>query len=109
MKKLLRLVVLLLLVAVGAAAALMYMRVHAPYRGFEGTEQFVEIPQGAGSRTIGDRLVEAGVIRDLATYRLAVYVSGQGRRLKAGEYRFVATTFAGQGTGEFTFMVQEKK
>src|SRR5664279_4722715 len=81
-KKLLRFIILLLLLAIGAAAALMYVRVHAPYRGFEGAEQFVEIPQGAGSRTIGDRLVEAGVIRDLVTYRLAVYLSGQGRRLK---------------------------
>ena len=95
MKKLLRFIILLLLLAIGAAAALMYVRVHAPYRGFEGAEQFVEIPQGAGSRTIGDRLVEAGVIRDLVTYRLAVYLSGQGRRLKAGEYRFdrAATPF----------------
>jgi len=28
------------------------------------------------------------VIRDLVTYRVALYVTGEGRRLKAGEYRF---------------------
>ena len=34
------------------------------------------------------RNVATGVIRDLATYRLTLWFSGQGRRLKAGEYRF---------------------
>ena len=87
MKKLVSLFVLVLLAA-GAAAAVMYLRVRAPYRGFEAAEQFVEIPQGAGSRTIGDRLVAAGVIRDLSTYRVALYLSREGRRLKAGDYRF---------------------
>lgn len=87
MKKLLVLL-LVILIAAGGAAALLYSRVHQPYRGFSGAEQFVEIPQGAGSRTIGDRLVRAGVVRDLATYRVAVWLSGQGRHLKAGEYRF---------------------
>ena len=87
MKKLL-VVALLLLVAAGAAAALMYSRVNQPYRGYQGAEQFVEIPPGAGSLGIGERLVSAGVIRDLATYRTALWMNGQGRHLKAGEYRF---------------------
>lgn len=87
MKKLLGFL-LLVLVGAGAAAALMYMRVNQPYRGYQAAEQFVEIPQGAVSRTIGDRLVEAGVIRDLSTYRVALYATGQGRRLQAGDYRF---------------------
>jgi UPF0755 protein len=87
MKKL-AVVVLGLVLGAGAAAGLMYMRVNAPYRGYQGAEQFVELPQGAGSRTIGDRLVAAGVIRDLWTYRLALYMTGQGRHLKAGDYRF---------------------
>jgi UPF0755 protein len=87
MKKLLGLV-LLLLVAAGAAAGVMYMRVNQPYRGYEGAEQFVDIPTGAGSIAIGDRLIDAGVIRDRATYRTAVWMTGKGRQLKAGEYRF---------------------
>ena len=87
MKKLLG---FLLLVMVGACAAagLLYLRTSDPYRGYQGAEQFVEIPQGSGSAPIGARLVEAGVIRDLATYRLALWLSRQGRHLKAGEYRF---------------------
>ncbi len=87
MKKI-ALALVLLLVAAAGAGALIYVRASRPYRGYEASEQFVEIPQGAGSRTIGDRLVGAGVIRDHVSYRVALYMSGEGRRLKAGEYRF---------------------
>jgi UPF0755 protein len=87
MKKLLGVLILLMLVA-GGAVALLYTRVNQPYRGYQGAEQFVEIPQGAGSVAIGDRLVAAGVIRDRFTYRTAVWMTGQGRHLKAGDYRF---------------------
>jgi UPF0755 protein len=87
MKKLLGLV-LLVLIGAAAAAALLYARVNQPYRGYVGAEQFVEIPQGTGSLPIGERLVAAGVIRDLVTYRAALWMSEQGRHLKAGEYRF---------------------
>jgi UPF0755 protein len=75
-------------VALAGAAGWFYLRVQQPYRGYSGSEQFVEIPAGAGSRTIGDRLVAAGVVRDEVTYRLALWLSGKGRRLEAGEYRF---------------------
>ena len=94
MKKLAFLLLLIVLAAAGAAGAL-YLRIHEAYRGFQGAEQFVDIPQGAGSRTIGDRLVAGGVIRDGVTFRASLWLSGQGRRLKAGEYRFTqaATPF----------------
>ncbi len=88
MKKIVGLLLLAALVAFGAAAALLYARVHAPYRGFQGAEQFVDLPPGSGSRAIGDRLVAAGVVRDVATFRTALYLTGQGRHLQAGEYRF---------------------
>lgn len=83
-------IVLLLFVLVmgGAAAYSMYARVTEPFRGYEGSEQFVDIPAGAGSRAIGDRLVAAGVVRDPWTFRIALFRSRQGRHLKAGEYRF---------------------
>jgi UPF0755 protein len=87
MKKLLGVLILVVLVA-GAAVAFMYMRVNQPYQGWEGAEQFVEIPQGVGSAGISDRLVAAGVIRDRSTFRTAVWMTGQGRHLKAGDYRF---------------------
>jgi UPF0755 protein len=79
---------LFVLVIGGAAGLAVYQRLTEPYRGYQEPEQFVEVPPGAGSRAIGDRLVSAGVVRDPWTFRLALYVSGQGRHLKAGEYRF---------------------
>ena len=86
MKRLAILVLLLLLL--GAVAAVWYVRVRTPYRGYGASEQFVEIPSGAGTKAIGDRLVAGGVVRDPITYRIALWMSGQARRLKAGEYRF---------------------
>ena len=60
-----------------------------PYRGYPGAEQFVEIPPGAGTRAIGDRLVAAGVVRDpLDLPRGAVDQRRRRGVLKAGEYRF---------------------
>ena len=87
MKKLLLFLFVLVLLA-GGAAAFVYVRVNQAYRGYEGAEQFVDLPQGSGSVTIGQRLAAAGVVRDASTFRAALWVSGQGRHLKAGEYRF---------------------
>ncbi len=88
MKKLLLVFLVLLLVVACGAAYLGYVRVHEPYRGYAGEAQEVEIPPGTGSRTIGQRLVSTGVVRDELTFRLALWMSGDARRLKAGEYRF---------------------
>jgi UPF0755 protein len=78
---------LILFVALGLAAW-MYTGVDRPYKGYASAEQFVEIPQGARSAAIARRLVDAGVVRDTTTFRIALWVSGQGRHLQAGEYRF---------------------
>lgn len=72
----------------GGAAYMLYSRVREPFRGYSAAEVFVEIPSGAGTRTIGERLVAAGLVRDHLTFRAAVYLSGEATRLKAGEYRF---------------------
>jgi UPF0755 protein len=80
--------VLMLLIAAGAGAWVLYGRVSAPFKGYTAADQLVEIPPGLGTRAIGERLVMAGVIRDPLTYRLAVWWSGDARRLQAGEYRF---------------------
>lgn len=77
--------------AAGAGALgawLVYARTQDPYRGFAEAERFVEIPPGASAPTVGRRLVEAGVVRDLLTFRAAVWLTGRARELKAGEYRF---------------------
>jgi UPF0755 protein len=90
MKKIVAGVLVVVLIAVlvtGALAFVTYRRAHEPFRAFE-TDQIVEIPAGAGPGTIGRRLVDAGVVRDDLTFRVAVWLSGSARRLQAGEYRF---------------------
>jgi UPF0755 protein len=91
MKRLVRLVLLLIVltaIAGGAAAFVLFTRVDQPYRGYEGEARQIEISSGAGTRAIGQQLVDAGVIRDDLTYRAALWLTGDARRLKAGEYRF---------------------
>ena len=78
----------MMLVAAATAAGTIYFRTQQPYRGYAGTERFVDIPAGSSTRSIGDTLVTAGVVRDPLTFRLAALLSGQARTLKAGEYRF---------------------
>src|SRR4051812_8899900 len=87
MKKLLLLLLALVLLA-GGAVTFLYVRVNQPYRGYAASEQFVDLPAGSGSIAIGQRLVASGVVRDTPTFRTAIWMSRQGRHLKAGEYRF---------------------
>jgi UPF0755 protein len=65
-----------------------WVRITELYRGYPGTEQFVDIPPGTSTAEIGRRLAEAGVVPDQFTFRAAVWWTGAGSRLKAGEYRF---------------------
>jgi UPF0755 protein len=88
MRKILLIAFVLVLAAGAATAGWLYRRVHEPYRGYSAPDQFVEIPQGVGPATIGDRLIAAGLVRDRLTYRAALWLSGDARRLRAGEYRF---------------------
>jgi UPF0755 protein len=69
-------------------AWILYSRTGEPFKGYEGAEQFVTIEPGSGTRTIGQQLIDAGVIRDEATFRAAVWRSGRARGLQAGEFRF---------------------
>ncbi len=82
------LVLLLLAAAAAVTAFVLYSRVDRPFKGYEAAEQFVDLPQGASTRAIGAKLVEAGVVSDPLTFRLALWRSGISRQLKAGEYRF---------------------
>lgn len=88
MKRTIALLVVLLIVAAVAGGWWFYTGVDRPFKGYAGAEQFVEIPQGAGSVAIAKRLADAGVVHDVRSFRLALWVSGAGRRLQAGEYRF---------------------
>jgi UPF0755 protein len=85
---------LALAILAGMAAALaygartLYARAHEPFRAYAAPEQIVTIPRGTATPAIGRLLVEAGVVRDETTFRVAVWLSGDDRRLQAGEYRF---------------------
>jgi len=82
-------VCVVLVAAFGAGGSWwMWQRLQTPYQGFEGTERFVEIPQGTSTGGIGRRLADAGVVADTWTFRAAVWWTGRARALKAGEYRF---------------------
>jgi len=78
-------VVIAFVAAIAARIALAEIR---PYKGYTESEQFVDIPPGAGPASIGRRLVDAGVIRDTLGFRYELTRTGSGRRLQAGEYRF---------------------
>jgi len=98
MRKLLKLVFIAVIVlAVGAvlAGSVVLGRLHEPYKGYTGAEQFVEIPPGSGTNEIGRRLTERGVVNNLLTFRAALYWRGS-RTLKAGEYRFAEPMSAAQ-------------
>ena len=88
MKRVVIWLLLFVVVFAGAFAAWAAFGTVQPYKGYVGEEQFVDIPQGSGPGAIGRRLADAGVIRDLLTFRIEVLRSGEGRRLQAGEYRF---------------------
>jgi UPF0755 protein len=78
------------LLATGGGAWWLRAQAHLPYRGYDGPGQFVEVPPGTNPRTLGARLVAAGVVKDERTFRAALWLTGRARELKAGEYRFDA-------------------
>ena len=84
--------VVIIMLTLGAVTALVGFRVwnrmHDPYKGYAGAEQFVDIPPGVSSTAIGRRLVDAGVIENDLAFRAALRWTGRGQSLKAGEYRF---------------------
>jgi UPF0755 protein len=85
-----RFVLVAAILAIAGAAGLWWLqsRLTTPYRGFTEPEVFVELPPGAGVARIATDLAAAGVVADPLTLRLAARISGNDRRLQAGEYRF---------------------
>ena len=88
-KALIATALLVVVIALGViVGGVLWGRLHDPYQGYEGNEQFVVIARGTGTAAIGRRLVEAGVVRDELAFRVAVRWTGRSRALQAGEYRF---------------------
>ena len=97
MRKLLAAVVVVIVVVAAAAAVsrtAIWGRLHDPFKGYTGEEQFVIVEPGTGTAAIGRRLVEAGVVRDELAFRAALWWTGRSRALQAGEYRFDRPTAA---------------
>jgi UPF0755 protein len=88
MRRAIQLLVIVVLIAAAGMGVSVYLRTNEPYKGYEAAEQFVEIPPGSSSRAIGEKLMTAGVVRDSPTFRAALWRTGLGRSLKAGEYHF---------------------
>jgi len=88
LRRIILIVIAVLVVGLAGAAVWLLLGAEKPYKGYSGTEQFVDIPPGAGPALIGRRLAENGVVRDTLSFRVALARSGQARRLQAGEYRF---------------------
>jgi UPF0755 protein len=92
MKIILRAILVILLVAAAAAAVVAYRLYHAadaPFQAYDpANPPIVQIEQGMGTQAIGRRLIESGVVKDALTFRVAVWRTGNARRLQAGEYRF---------------------
>jgi UPF0755 protein len=82
------LIILVVGVGVGIVGSIIWGRMHEPFKGYGAEEQFVEIPSGASTNDIGQRLVDAGIVRDMLVFRSALWWTGVARGLKAGEYRF---------------------
>jgi UPF0755 protein len=75
-------------VLAAAGGFLALQRSGQPFKGYAGVEQFVDLQPGDSAATIVRKLMDAGVVRDRWTFRLALWRTGAARRLKAGEYRF---------------------
>jgi UPF0755 protein len=90
MRLLRNILILLVLLAIVAGGAVFFglARVNEPFKAYAESEIFVEVPSGTGPTGIGQRLIDAGVVRDPLTFRAAVWLSGRARELKAGEYHF---------------------
>jgi len=87
MKRLFRILTFLIILGI-AAATFVVMRVDRAYKGYPDSEQYVDIPARSTVGAIGQRLIDAGVVRDRLAFRYALWVTGESRRLQAGEYRF---------------------
>jgi UPF0755 protein len=85
--KYLAILVLLLFVAAGGAAAWFWICLERPYRGFSAEGVFVDLPHGATGRTVARLLQRNGVIR--SAFVFGIYARRHPRRkLQAGEYFF---------------------
>ena len=68
----------------------------APSRGPASGEVEIQVAEGAGTDAIAQSLVDAGLVKDTATFTKAVMAQDAGQSLKPGTYRFAAGTTVAQ-------------
>jgi UPF0755 protein len=68
----------------------LFSELRNPYISAPNAEVFVDVPRGAASSSIAQRLQDAGLLRSRLPFLLYLRWSGLARDLKAGEYRFSA-------------------
>lgn len=78
---------LIVVLAAGGIAGWMAHEWQTPYRGYSGTAAVVEVPRGATTQGIAQRLARAGVVRSALAFEIWSRWH-HGRKLEAGEYRF---------------------
>ena len=83
-------VVLLLVLAAGAAGVFAYNEIHG--NGKPGTEVTVSIPQGSGVSAIAQKLKDAGVIRSAYLFRWYVGQKGTAAKLQYGDFALTPGT-----------------
>ena len=90
-RKLLSVVLIAIVLVIAGAIVAIWLGwndIHEPFKGYDQSEQFVTIRQGAASGEIGRALADARIVSSARLFRAALWWTGQGRNLKAGEYRF---------------------
>ena len=88
--KILLAVVLLLVLAAGAAGVFAYNEIHG--NGKPGTEVTVSIRQGSGVAAIAQKLKDAGVIRSTYLFRWYVGQKGTAAKLQYGDFALTPGT-----------------
>jgi UPF0755 protein len=88
-KRLVLFPLLLLVLIAGGLALWGYRELHTPIAHVK-SEIYIEIPRGSGPTAIISKLVSEGVIRRAWPVLVYLKLTGAGKRLKAGEYRFAS-------------------
>ena len=87
MKRLILLALVVLLLAGGTSAALVYSELRRPI-SHNKSGQYIEIPRGSSPSSIVKKLADEGIIKHEWPLKVYLKATGRGSTLKAGEYDF---------------------
>jgi peptidoglycan lytic transglycosylase G len=87
MKRILIAIVVVLLLATGAAAIWVYRDLHTPIRHAK-RGQYIEIPRGSSPTSVINKLADEGIIKHKWPLALYLKLTSKASQLKAGEYDF---------------------